>query len=139
MTTIKIIKPEISFRNMTTLGSRIDAEFGKAFFPPNPELINYINVNNLVDRFAEAVGIEPELRENGKGYANAWHIVWEVFSDYSYLRTGKGRPVFAYDTKDYIYAKQPWKAFGKTGNALICAYLHIICDCIGMHVWYRDK
>jgi len=136
--TITIINPEISYRNIINLGARIEGEYGHALADQNSEL--KISPSELVESFGKAIGIKPEIRKSGTiPYANAWGIAWEIFSDYAHLRTGKARPVFAYDTKDYIYAKRPWGAFGKTGNTLVCSYLHVICDSIGMHAWYATK
>ena len=131
------IKLEIEINNLFELIHGIKMEFGKATHPVNSELINYINTDNLVDRFSKAIGIETE--KNSDKYTGVWYIVHEIFQDFSYMRTEQGRPVYVYDTKDFIYANKLSSASNKTGNALICMYMFILCDSLGMIKWLKSS
>ena len=137
METTTTIKLEIEINNLFELIHGIKMEFGKATHPVNSELINYINTDNLVDRFSKAIGIETE--KNSDKYTGVWHIVHEIFQDFSYMRTEQGRPVYVYDTKDFIYANKLNRAVNKTGNALICMYMFILCDSLGMIKWLKSS
>ena len=135
------IKPEIAISNLFQLIHEIKMEFGKATHPVNSELINYINTDNLVDRFSKAIGIKTE--KNSNRYTGVWYIVHEIFQDFSYMRTEQGRPVYVYDTKDFIYANELNRVVNKlvysTGNALICMYMFILCDSLGMIKWLKSS
>ena len=135
------IKLEIEINNLFELIHGIKMEFGKATHPVNSELINYINTDNLVDRFSKAIGIETE--KNSDKYTGVWYIVHEIFQDFSYMRTEEGRLIYVYDTKDFIYANKLNRAVNKlvysTDNALICMYLFILCDSLGMIAWLKSS
>ena len=141
------IKPEIAISNLFQLIHEIKMEFGKATHPVNSELINYINTDNLVNRFSDAIGIEPEKHSDTASktrvYAGTWYIVHEIFQDFSYMRTEEGRLIYVYDTKDFIYANELNRAVNKlvysTDNALICMYLFILCDSLGMIAWLKSS
>jgi hypothetical protein len=141
------IKPEIAISNLFQLIHEIKMEFGKATHPVNSELINYINTDNLVNRFSDAIGIEPEKHSDTASktrvYAGVWYIVHEIFQDFSYMRTEEGRLIYVYDTKDFIYANELNRVVNKlvysTGNALVCMYLFILCDSLGMIKWLKSS
>ena len=131
------IKPEIAINNLFQLIHEIKVEFGRATMSVNSELINYINTDNLVDRFSKAIGIETE--KNSDKWAGIWFIVHEIFQDFSYMRTEEGRLIYVYDTKDFIYANELSSASNKTDNALICMYMFILCDSLGMIAWLKSS
>ena len=137
------IKPEIAISNLFQLIHEIKMEFGKATHPVNSELINYINTDDLVNRFSDAIGIEPEKdsdkASNTRVYTGVWYIVHEIFQDFSYMRTEEGRLIYVYDTKDFIYANELSSASNKTDNALICMYMFILCDSLGMIAWLKSS
>tara|TARA_R100000008_G_scaffold77860_1_gene58509 strand:- start:35 stop:514 length:480 start_codon:yes stop_codon:yes gene_type:complete len=133
--------------NLFQLIHEIKIEFGKATHPVNSELTNYINTDNLVNRFSDAIGIEPK-KDSDKAsktrvYTGVWYIVHEIFQDFSYMRTEEGRLIYVYDTKDFIYANELNRIVNKLAyspdNALICMYMFILCDSLGIIAWLKSS